>query len=85
LLRGKHLFPEAFFDLAREPVRQGCGIDIGHTPFVHVPGSCGQSAAPVEESVVFHGARGHGTDQQCGQTVRAQAGAMAQFLVWSQQ
>lgn len=32
LLRGVRSFPEAFFDLVREPVRQGCNLDIGLPP-----------------------------------------------------
>lgn len=32
LLRGTRTFPDAFFDLIREPIRQGCGIDIGFPP-----------------------------------------------------
>lgn len=31
LLRGTRAFPEGFFDLIREPVAQGSGIDIGHS------------------------------------------------------
>lgn len=32
LLRGVRTFPDAFFDLVREPIWQGCGINIGHPP-----------------------------------------------------
>lgn len=32
LLRGVRSFPEGFFDLVREPIRQGTTIDIGHAP-----------------------------------------------------
>lgn len=32
LLRGTRTFPDAFFDLIREPIRQGCGINIGFPP-----------------------------------------------------
>lgn len=32
LLRGTRIFPEGFFDLVREPIRQGCGLDIGFPP-----------------------------------------------------
>ena len=32
LLRGTRVFPEGFFDLVREPIRQACGIDIGFPP-----------------------------------------------------
>lgn len=32
LLRGVRGFPEVFFDLVREPIHQGTGIDIGHPP-----------------------------------------------------
>jgi hypothetical protein len=32
LLRGVRSFPEGFFDLVREPIRQGAGIHIGHAP-----------------------------------------------------
>ncbi|MFN4120655.1 hypothetical protein [Acidovorax sp.] len=34
LLRGTRAFPEACFDLAREPILQGCGVDIGYSPEV---------------------------------------------------
>ncbi|PPC81863.1 MAG: hypothetical protein CTY38_07835 [Methylotenera sp.] len=32
LLRGTRAFPEGFFDLIREPILQGCGLDIGYPP-----------------------------------------------------
>ncbi len=32
LLRGSRAWPEGIFDLIREPVRQGCAIDIGEPP-----------------------------------------------------
>ncbi|MDP2246834.1 MAG: hypothetical protein Q8J65_01785 [Nitrosomonadales bacterium] len=32
MLRGTRAFPEGFFDLIREPIRQGCDIDIGLSP-----------------------------------------------------
>lgn len=32
LLRGTKTFPEAFFDLVREPILQGTGLAIGHPP-----------------------------------------------------
>lgn len=32
LLRGTRAFPEGFFDLVREPIVQGCAIDIGYPP-----------------------------------------------------
>ncbi|RTZ47582.1 hypothetical protein EKL30_00805 [Candidimonas sp. SYP-B2681] len=32
LLRGVRTFPEAIFDLIREPILQGCGIGIGYPP-----------------------------------------------------
>lgn len=32
LLRGTKAFPEGFFDLIREPIRQACGLDIRNTP-----------------------------------------------------
>lgn len=32
LLRGARAFPESFFDLVREPIRQGTAIDIGFAP-----------------------------------------------------
>lgn len=32
LLRGTRNFPEAFFDLVREPIQQGAGIAIGYPP-----------------------------------------------------
>lgn len=32
MLRGTRAFPEGFFDLIREPIRQGCAIDIGQPP-----------------------------------------------------
>lgn len=32
MLRGTRAFPEGFFDLVREPIRQGCAIDIGQPP-----------------------------------------------------
>jgi hypothetical protein len=32
LLRGVRRFPEGFFDLVREPIRQGTGIAIGYPP-----------------------------------------------------
>jgi len=32
LLRRTRAFPEGFFDLIREPIRQGCNLDIGYPP-----------------------------------------------------
>lgn len=34
LLRGARAFPEACFDLAREPIWQGCAMDAGYSPEV---------------------------------------------------
>lgn len=32
LIRQAPAFPDGFFDLIREPIRQGCGVDIGVAP-----------------------------------------------------
>ncbi|WP_349657581.1 class I SAM-dependent methyltransferase [Xanthomonas sp. 10-10] len=41
LLRQARAFPEGFFDLIREPIRQGCGIDIGTVPRASAPSKRG--------------------------------------------
>lgn len=41
LLREVPAFPEGFFDMIREPIRQGCGIDIGAPPSAGLPGGMG--------------------------------------------
>ncbi|UYB50495.1 class I SAM-dependent methyltransferase [Xanthomonas sp. AM6] len=41
LIRETRAFPDAFFDLIREPIRQGCGVDIGAPPGVATSGGLG--------------------------------------------
>ena len=55
LLRSTQAFSNGFFDLVREPIRQGCGIDIAHPPSHRLPCNLAPGFSLEEFYRLIHG------------------------------